>query len=84
MTGTCMPPAHGAADPTVAFAAAAELLVRGIDQLRAAVEVEWEAPAAQLYRAELAEAALAAASDLLLLKEAMRRAHTLRAVGGPG
>jgi hypothetical protein len=78
------PPARGAGDPTVAFAAAVELLIRGIDQLRAAVEVDWEAPAAQLYREEVAEAALAVARDLLLLKEAMRRAEALRPAGGPG
>jgi hypothetical protein len=83
VNGTCVPPAHGAADPTVAFAAAVELLVRGMDQLRAAVEVDWEAPAARLYREEVNEAALAVAQDLLLLKEAMRRADLFRAGGLP-
>lgn len=84
MTGACMPPAYGTGDPTVAFAAAVELLVRAIDQLRAAVEVDWEAPAAQLYREEVAEAVLAVARDLSLLREAMRRADVLRAAGGTG
>ncbi len=83
MNGVCVPPARGAGDPTVAFAAAVELLIRGMDQLRAAVEVDWEAPAAQLYREEVAEAALAVAQDLLLLKEAMRRADLFRAAGLP-
>ena len=84
MTGACRQPVPGSGDPTAAFANAAELLVRGIDQLMAAVEVEWEAPAAKLYRVEVTEAALAVARDLLLLKEAMSRAAVLRAAGGPG
>lgn len=84
MTGACMPPAYGTGDPTVAFEAAVELLVRAIDQLRAAVEVDWEAPAGQLYREEVAEAVRAVARDLSLLREAMRRADVLRAAGGTG
>jgi hypothetical protein len=85
MTGACGPPAHGSGDPTAAFAAAVELLVRGTDQLlAAAVEVDWEAPAAELYRAEVAEAALAVARDISQLKEAMSRVAVLRAAGGPG
>jgi hypothetical protein len=84
VTGACAPPTGGTGDPTIAFAAAVELLVRGIDQLRAAVEVDWESPAAQLYRAEVADATLVVAQDLVLLKEAMRRARLLRAAGGPG
>ena len=80
MNGTCVPPG----DPTVAFAAAVELLIRGMDQMRAAVEVDWEAPAARLYREEVADAALAVAQDLLLLKDAMRRADLFRAAGLPG
>ena len=82
MNGTCVP-ARGAGDPTVAFAAAVELLIRAMDQLRAAVEVDWEAPAARLYREEVNEAALAVARDLLLLKEAMQRADLFRAAGLP-
>ena len=42
MTGACGPPVPGSGDPTAAFAAAVELLVRGIDQLLAAVEVDWD------------------------------------------
>ena len=83
MNGACVPPARGAGDPTIAFAAAVELLVRAMDQLRAAVEVDWEAPAARLYRDDVNEAALAVAQDLLLLKEAMRRADLFRAAGLP-
>jgi hypothetical protein len=79
-----MNPARGAGETTVAFAGAVELLVRGIDQLRAAVEVEWESPAAELYRADVAEATLAVAQDLLLLKDALLRAGVFRAAGGPG
>lgn len=84
MTGACGSPAPRSGDPAAAFATAVELLVRGIDQLLAAVEVDWEAPAAELYRAEVTEAALAVARDLLQLKEAMSRAAVLRAAGGPG
>jgi hypothetical protein len=82
MNGTGVLP-HGAEDPTIAFAAAVRLLVRAVDQVRAAVEVDWEAPAARLYREEVAEAALAVAEDLVLLKEAMRRADLFRAAAGP-
>jgi hypothetical protein len=84
MTGACGPPVPGSGDPTAAFAAAVELLVRGTDQLLAAVEVEWEAPAAELYRAEVAETARAVARDVSQLKEAMGRTTLLRAAGGPG
>lgn len=85
MTGACGPSVPGSGDPTGAFAAALELLVRGTDQLlAAAAEVDWEAPAAELYRAEVAEAALAVARDISLLKEAMSRAAVLRAAGGSG
>ncbi|PUB28643.1 hypothetical protein C8K30_10363 [Promicromonospora sp. AC04] len=79
MNGTRVPPG----DPTAAFAAAVELLIRAVNQLQAAVEVDWEAPAARLYREEVAEAALAVAQDLLLLKEAMRRADLIRVAGLP-
>lgn len=84
MTGGCAPPVHGAENPSVALAAAMELLVRGIEQLRAAMEVEWEAPAARLYRAEVTEALRVVARDLSSLQEAMRRADALRAMGGLG
>lgn len=84
MTGACGPLVPGSGDPTAALAAAVELLARGTDQLLAAVEVDWEAPAAELYRAEVAEAALAVAHDIVQLKEAMSRAAVLRAAGGPG
>jgi hypothetical protein len=84
MTSACAPSAHGAEGLSEALAAAMELLRRGIDQLRAAMEVEWEAPAAQLYRAEVAEALHAVARDLSSLHEALRRAHVLSAAGGPG
>jgi len=85
MTGACGPPVPGAGDPTAAFVAALELLARGTEQLlAAAVEVDWEAPAAELYRAEVAEAALAVARDISQLKEAMSRVAVLRAAGGPG
>jgi hypothetical protein len=83
VNGACVPPAHGAGDPTIAFAAAVELLIRAVDQVRAAVEVDWEAPAARLYREEVSEAALAVAQDLLLLQAAMRRADLFRAAGLP-
>jgi len=78
-----MPPTQGAEDPTIAFAAAVELLIRAVDQVRAAVEVDWEAPAARLYREEVIEAALAVAQDLLLLREAMARADLIRAAEMP-
>ncbi|MDR7383468.1 hypothetical protein [Promicromonospora iranensis] len=84
MTRACGAPVPGPGEPTTALAAALELVVRGIEQLRAAVEVEWEAPAAELYRAEVAEAALAVARDLLLLKDVVQRAEALRAAGGLG
>ncbi|WP_275005215.1 hypothetical protein [Promicromonospora iranensis] len=84
MTRACGAPAPGSGEPSTALAAALELVIRGIEQLRAAVEVEWQAPAAELYRAEVAEAALAVARDLLLLKEAIRRAETFRTAGGLG
>jgi hypothetical protein len=79
-----MSPTRGAEDPTIAFAAAVELLVRAVDQLRAAVvEADWEAPAARLYREEVAEAGLAVAQDLFLLREAMARAELIRAADMP-
>jgi hypothetical protein len=85
MTGACGPPVPGSGGSTAAFAAAVELLARGSDQLlAAAVEVDWEAPAAELYRAEVAEAALAVARDISRLREAMSRVAVLRAAGGPG
>lgn len=84
MTGACEPPVPGSGDPTAAFAAALELMARGTEQLLAAVEVDWEAPAAELYRAEVAEAARAVARDISQLREAMSRAAVLRAAGGPG
>lgn len=84
MTGTWAPPVPGSGDPTTALAAAVEILVRGIDQLWAAVEVEWQAPAAELYRAEVTDVAIVLAQDLLLLEELIRRAGALRAPGGPG
>ncbi|MFD6138853.1 hypothetical protein [Promicromonospora sp. NPDC060271] len=85
MTGACGPPAPGSGDPATAFAAAVELLTRGADQLlAAAVEVDWEAPAAELYRADVAEAARAVARDISQLREAMSRVTVLRAWGGPG
>jgi hypothetical protein len=85
MTGACGPPVSGSGDPTAAFATALELLARGTDQLlAAAAEVDWEAPAAELYRAEVAEAALVVARDIAQLREAMSRAAVLRAAGGPG
>lgn len=85
MTGVCGSLAPGSGDPTAAFAAAVELLARGTDQLlAAAVELDWEAPAAELYRAEVAEAVLTVARDIGQLKEAMGRAAILRAAGGSG
>jgi hypothetical protein len=84
MTGACRPPVPGPGDPAAAFAAAVELLVRGTDQLLAAVEVDWRAPAAELYQAEVTEAVLAVARDLVQLKEAMSRAAVLRAAGSSG
>ncbi|MGI5188592.1 hypothetical protein ACQEVI_10690 [Promicromonospora sp. CA-289599] len=85
MTGACGPLVPGSGDPTAAFAAAVELLARGTDQLlAAAAEVDWEAPAAELYRADVAEAALTVARDVSQLKEAMSRVAVLRAAGGPG
>jgi hypothetical protein len=85
MTGACGPPVPGSGDSTAALAAALELLVRGTEQLlAAAVEVDWAAPAAELYRAEVAETARAVARDVSQLKEAMGRATLLRAAGGPG
>lgn len=84
MTGACGSPVPGSGDPTAAFAAAVELLARGTDQLlAAAVEVDWEAPAAELYRADVAEAALAVARDIPRLREVMSRVAVLRAAGGP-
>lgn len=84
MDGACLPPAPSGGDPTVALANALELVARGTDQLRAATEVQWEAPAARLYRAEVGEAVRAAARDLDLLEEAIRRAADYRAAGGLG
>jgi hypothetical protein len=84
MNGACLPAARGGGDPTVALAAALELVACGTDQLRAAMEVEWEAPAAELYRAAVGEAVHAVARDLTLLEEAMRRAAAYLAAGGPG
>lgn len=84
MTGACGPPVPGSGDPTAAFAAALELLTRGTDQLlAAAVEVDWAAPAAELYRADVAEAARTLAGDSSQLREAMSRVAVLRATGGP-
>ncbi|MFC8796373.1 hypothetical protein ACFT1B_36650 [Streptomyces griseoincarnatus] len=55
-----------------------------MDQLRAAVvEADWEAPAARLYREEVAEAGLAVAQDLFLLREAMARADLIRTTDMP-
>ncbi|WP_129787471.1 hypothetical protein [Promicromonospora panici] len=84
MNGACLPPAPSGGDPRAALATALELVARGTDQLRAAMEVEWEAPAARLYRAEVGEAVSAVARELGLLEEAMRRAAEYLAAGGPG
>jgi hypothetical protein len=84
MTGASGPLLSGSGDLTSAFAAAAEFLADAIDQLLAAVDVEWEARAAELYRAEVTEAAHAVARDLAQLKEAISRATVLRAAGGSG
>ena len=84
MNGVCLPPAAGGGDPTTALANALELVARGTDQLRAALEVEWEAPAARLYRAEVGEAVRAVVHDLTLLEEAMRRAAEYLAAGAAG
>jgi hypothetical protein len=84
MNGACLPPAPSGGDPTVALANALELVARGTDELRAAMELEWEAPAARLYRAEVGEAVRAVARDLDLLEEAMRRAAEYLAAGGLG
>ena len=84
MNGVCLPPAPSGGDPTAALANALELVARGTDQLRAAMEVEWDAPAARLYRAEVGDAVRAVARDLDLLEEAMRRAAEYLAVGGLG
>jgi hypothetical protein len=48
------------------------------------MEVEWEAPAARLYRAEVGDAVRAVARELGLLEEAMRRAAEYLAAGGAG
>ena len=84
MTGACRPSGLGGADPTVALAAALELVARGTDQLRAAMEVEWDAPAARLYRVEVGEAVRAVVHDLSLLEEAIQRAAVYLAAGGAG
>jgi len=84
MNGACLPPVPSGGDPTAALAAALELVARGTDQLRAAMEVEWEAPAARLYRAEVGDAVRAVARELGLLEEAMRRAAEYLAAGGAG
>jgi hypothetical protein len=84
MTRACEVPVPGAGEPITALAAALELVIRGMEELRAAVEVEWQAPAAELYRAEVTEAAVTVARDLLLLKEAIRRAEAFRTAGGLG
>jgi hypothetical protein len=84
MNGACLPPPTSGSDPTAALAKALELVARGTDQLRAAMEVEWEAPAAWLYRAEVGEAVRAVVRDLTLLEEAMRRAADYLAAGGTG
>lgn len=81
MNGACLPVPSGG-DPTAALATALELVARGTDQLRAAMEVEWEAPAARLYRAEVGEAVRAVARELGLLEEAMHRAAEYLAAGG--
>ncbi|WP_369370219.1 hypothetical protein AB1046_15630 [Promicromonospora sp. Populi] len=83
MNDACLPPGPGRGDPTAALAAALELVARGTDQLRAAMEVEWESPAARLYRAEVGDAVRAVVRDLSLVEEAMRRAAYL-AAGGSG
>lgn len=83
MDGACLPPVQGGDDPAAALASALELVTRGADQLRAAMEVDWEAPAARLYQAAVGEALGAVARDLTLLEEAVRRATAYLAAGGP-
>lgn len=81
MDHVCRPPVPGVADPTAVLASALELVARGTDQLRAAAEVEWDAPAARLYRAAADEAVAAVTRDLALLDEAMRRAAEYMTAG---
>lgn len=84
MEHVCLPPMLGVGDPTAVLASALELVARGTDQLRAAAEVEWEAPAARLYRAAAHEAVAAVTRDLSLVDEAMRRSAEHVAAGLPG
>ena len=84
MNDACLPPGPGRGGPTAALAAALELVARGTDQLRAAMDVEWDSPAAQLYRAEVSDAVRAVVRDLSLVEEAMRRAADYLAAGGSG
>jgi len=81
MNGACPAPARGGDDPAAALAKALELVARGTDQLRAAMAVEWDAPAAELYRAAVGEAVRGVVQDLELLEEAMRRAAAYLATG---
>lgn len=83
MNGACLPLPTSGTDPTTALTNGLELVARGTDQLRAAMEVEWEAPAARLYRAAVGDAAHAVARDLDLLEAAIRHAAEYRAAGGP-
>lgn len=75
---------QGGGDPAMELSGALEVALRGADQLRAALEVEWDTPAARLYRAEVGEATRALARDLSLLEEAVRCATGYLAVGGNG
>ena len=66
------------AGPAPALAEAARLLERATDGLRASGDVEWDARAAELYRAAVTEALYVLARSRELLDETVRQA------AGPG
>ena len=78
-----------AAGPVPALTEAVGLVERAIDGLRASGDVEWEARAAELYRAAVTETMQALARDRELLDATVRQAAagqavTVRYLGGPG
>lgn len=85
MTGR-WPPAQGhdrwGAGPTTSLAEAAGLLERATDGLRASGDVEWEARAAELYRAAVAEAMHGLVRGRELLDETVRQAAAPGPAGG--
>lgn len=68
------------AGPASALAEAVGLVERAIDGLRASGEVEWEARAAALYRAAVAETLQALVRDRELLDATVRQARACQAM----